>query len=531
MTAKLILTILKLALTCVLIVPGIASAQSPTPSSGKKPNILVIWDDDIGWYNPSIYHRGDMGYWTPNIDRIGKEGAMFTCWYGQQSCTAGRAAFITGQSPVRTGLTKVGLPGADLGLRPEDPTIAEILKNLGYATGQFGKNHLGDKDEFVPTNHGFDEFFGNLYHLNAEEEPENPDYPKSPEFRKRFGPRGVLHSYADGKINDTSPLTHKRRETVYEESPAAALDFIARQHKARKPWFCYFNSTRMHIFTHLKKESEGKTGLGIYPDGMVEHDGHVGQLLKKLDDLGIANNTIVVYTTDNGAEVMSWPDGGSTPFRGEKDTNFEGGWRVPCAIRWPGVIKAGPVSNEIFSHTDMLPTLAAAAGEPDIVEKLKKGYKSGNKTLKVHIDGKTLLRFLKGEVKEKPRKGFVYWSDDGDLMALRVGNWKATFMEQRAHGLGVWEEPLVTKRLPDIYNLRSDPFERATEDASMFYGKWKADRAFLLVPAQEIVGQFLATFKEFPPRQRPASFSIDQALEKARQAQDAMATSGGAGVK
>jgi arylsulfatase A-like enzyme len=501
----------------------------------SKPNILIIWGDDIGWFNISTNNNGIMGYRTPNIDRIAKEGANFTDWYGQQSCTAGRAAFITGQSPIRTGLTKVGLPGAKLGLQPEDPTIADVLKPLGYVCGQFGKNHLGDRDEFLPTVHGFDEFFGNLYHLNAEQEPECPDYPKDPEFKKKFGPRGVLHCYAnpDGtqKIENTGPLTTKRMETVDEEFLDASVKFIEKAVKDEKPFFVWWNSTRMHIFTHLKKESEGKTGLGVYPDGMVEHDGHVGKLLDKLDQLGIADNTIVMYSTDNGAEVMSWPDGGTTPFRGEKDTNFEGGWRVPCAIRWPGVIKAGTVSNEIFSHTDMLPTLAAAAGDPDIVEKLKKGYKSGNRTFKVHIDGYNLLPFLKGEVKENPRKGFLYWSDDGDLMALRVGNWKATFMEQRAHGLGVWEEPLVTKRLPDIYNLRSDPFERATEDASMFYGKWKADRAFLLVPAQEIVGQFLATFKEFPPRQRPASFSIDQALDKARQTQEAMATSGGSGVK
>jgi len=500
-----------------------------------KPNILIIMGDDIGWFNISVNNNGMMGYRTPNIDRIAKEGANFTDWYGQQSCTAGRAAFITGQSPIRTGLTKVGLPGANLGLRPEDPTIADVLKPLGYACGQFGKNHLGDRDEFLPTVHGFDEFFGNLYHLNAEQEPENPDYPKEPEFKKKFGPRGVLHSWAnpDGtqKIENTGPLNTKRMETVDEEFLDASLKFMDKAVKDNKPFFCWFNSTRMHIFTHLKKESIGVTGLGVYPDGMVEHDGHVGKLLDKLDKLGIADNTIVMYTTDNGAEVMSWPDGGTTPFRGEKDTNFEGGWRVPCAIRWPGMIKPGTVSNEIFSHTDVLPTLAAAAGEPEIVDKLKKGYKLGNKTFKVHIDGYNLLPFLKGEVKENPRKGFLYWSDDGDLMALRVGNWKCTFMEQRAHGLGVWEEPLVSKRLPDIYNLRSDPFERATEDASMFYGKWKADRAFLLVPAQAIVGEFLKTFKEFPPRQRPASFSIDQALEKARQQQEAMAQSGGAGAK
>src|SRR5215813_11517030 len=335
-------------------------ALGPAFAEEKKPNILVIWGDDIGWYNPSIYNRGDMVYSTPNIDRIGKEGAMFTCWYGQQSCTAGRAAFITGQSPIRTGLTKVGLPGADIGLSDKDPTIAEMLKPLGYATGQFGKNHLGDKDEFLPTRHGFDEFFGNLYHLNAEEEPENVDYPKNPEFKKKFGPRGVIHSFAGGKIEDTGPLTKKRMETVDEEITAAALAFMEQQHKAGKPFFLWWNSTRMHIWTHLKAASQGKTGLGIYPDGMVEHDGMVGQLLQKLDDLGIADNTIVVYGTDNGAEVMSWPDGGTTPFRGEKATNWEGGYRVPALIRWPGTIPPGSVYNDPFAHEDMLPTLLAA---------------------------------------------------------------------------------------------------------------------------------------------------------------------------
>jgi arylsulfatase len=354
---------------------SLAQAQNKQPSrpaaQGRKPNILMIMGDDIGWFNPSCYHQGIMGYQTPNIDRIAKEGARFTDWYGQQSCTAGRAAFITGQSPIRTGLTKVGLPGADIGLRAEDPSVADFLKNLGYATGQFGKNHLGDKDEFLPTAHGFDEFFGNLYHLNAEEEPENADYPKDPAFRKRFGPRGVLKCTADGKITDTGPLNRKRMETVDEEFLAAALDFIDRQHKANKPFFCYFNSTRMHIFTHLKQQSQGKTGLGLYPDGMVEHDGMIGQLLKKLDDLGIAENTIVVYTTDNGAEVMSWPDGGSTPFKGEKATNWEGGFRVPMCIRWPGVIKPGTIVNEICAHEDLIPTFAAAAGETDLVAKVK----------------------------------------------------------------------------------------------------------------------------------------------------------------
>ena len=384
----------RLAVVIAALSPAAVFAQA---QAAKKPNILVIMGDDIGWFNPSIYHRGDMGYWTPNIDRIGKEGAMFTSWYGQQSCTAGRAAFITGQSPIRTGLTKVGLPGADIGIRPEDPTIAEILKPLGYATGQFGKNHLGDKDEFLPTNHGFDEFFGNLYHLNAEEEPEDPKYPKDPEFRKRFGPRGVLKSTADGKITDTGPLTKKRMETVDEEFMAGALDFIDRQHKAGKPFFVWMNTTRMHVWTHLKPASAGKTGLGLYPDGMVELDGSVGQLLKKLDNLGIADNTIVLFTTDNGAEVSTYPDGGQTPFRGEKATGWEGGFRVPMVIRWPGVIKPGTIYTEFLAHEDLLPTFAAAAGEPDVVAKSLKSYQAGQKTFKVHLDGYNLLPFFKGE--------------------------------------------------------------------------------------------------------------------------------------
>ena len=500
-----------------------------------KPNILIIWGDDIGWFNISAYNSGIMGYHTPNIDRLAKEGAMFTDWYGQQSCTAGRAAFITGQSPIRTGLTKVGLPGAPLGLQPEDPTIAELLKPLGYTTGQFGKNHLGDRDEFLPTAHGFDEFFGNLYHLNAEEEPENPDYPKDPEFRKQFGPRGVLHTWAnpDGtqRIENTGALNTKRMETVDEEFLAACLDFIDRAYASDKPFFIWWNSTRMHVFTHLKKESQGVTGLGVYPDGMVEHDGHVGQLLKKLDDLGISDNTIVMYSTDNGAEVLSWPDGGSTPFRSEKDTNWEGGWRVPCFLRWPGVIKPGTVSNEIFSHTDMLPTLLAAAGDAEIVEKLKKGHKAGKKTFKVYIDGFNLIPYLKGEMKNSPRQGFMYWSDDGDLMAVRVNNWKLHFAEQRGAGMSVWQDPFVTLRVPKLFNLRSDPFERADVDATVFYDKWTADRMFLLVPAQVIVSQYLKTFEKFPPRQKPASFSVDQALEKARQQEKAMAKAVGGGVK
>ncbi len=500
-----------------------------------KPNILILWGDDIGWWNVSAYNHGTMGYRTPNIDRIAKEGAMFTDWYGQQSCTAGRAAFVTGQSPIRTGLTKVGMPGAKLGLQPEDPTIAELLKPLGYATGQFGKNHLGDRDEFLPTAHGFDEFFGNLYHLNAEEEPENPDYPKDPEFKKKFGPRGVLRSRAmpDGtqEIEDTGPLTRKRMETIDEEVTASALDFIERQAKADKPFFCWFNTTRMHAFTHLKAESDGKTGLGVYPDGMVEHDGMVGQILDKLEELGIADNTIVMWSTDNGAEECSWPDGGTTPFRGEKDTNWEGGWRVPCVIRWPGVIEPGSVYNEIFSHQDMLPTVLAAAGEPDIVEKVKKGHKAGAKTFKAHLDGFNLEPFFKGEVKESPRPGFLFWSDEGDLMALRYGNWKVHFLVQAAEGLKAWEQPFVPLRLPKIFNLRSDPFENADLAGDMFYQKWRADRFFLMLPAMAMVQQWLATLAEFPPRQTPDHWTIGDIREKLEQQQRLLQAAHGGGVK
>jgi arylsulfatase len=489
------------------------AVRARAQKTGKKPNILIIWGDDIGWFNPSCYHRGIMGYQTPNIDRIAREGALFTDWYGQQSCTAGRAAFITGQSPIRTGLTKVGLPGADLGMKQEDPTLATLLKAQGYVTGQFGKNHLGDRDEHLPTAHGFDEFLGNLYHLNAEEEPENEDYPKDPAFKKRFGPRGVIHSFAGGKITDTGPLTKKRMETVDDEVTATALKFIDRAHKQNKPFFVWWNSTRMHIHTHLKKASAGKTGLGIYPDGMVEHDGHVGQLLKKLDDLGIADNTIVMYSTDNGAESFSWPDGGTTPFRGEKATNWEGGYRVPCAIRWPGVIKPGSVFNGICAHEDMTPTLLAAAGEPDIVAKLKKGHKVGDRTYKVHLDGVNLTPYLRGEVKQSPRKDFLYWNDDGSLVALRYDRWKVVFAEQRAHGFDVWQERFRELRLPKLFCLRSDPFERADHEA-IGYSRWRIDRVYALVPAQAFVARWLQSFKEFPPRQKPASFSIDQVMQK-----------------
>jgi arylsulfatase len=485
-------------------------------ANSDKPNILVIWGDDIGYWNISAYNQGMMGYETPNIDRIANEGMLFTDAYGQQSCTAGRAAFITGQVPFRTGLTKVGLPGSDLGLKSEDPTIAEFLKQHGYATGQFGKNHLGDLDEHLPTNHGFDEFFGNLYHLNAEEEPEHEDYPKDPEFKKKFGPRGVIKSSANGRIEDTGPLTRKRMETVDEEFTADALDFMERQTKANKPFFLWWNSTRMHIYTHLKPEWKGKTGLGVYPDGMVEHDSHVGQLLDKLDELSIADNTIVMYSTDNGAEVFSWPDGGTAPFRGEKNDNWEGGFRVPLFVKWPGLIKPGSRSNAIIAHEDWFPTLLAAVGDTDIKEKLKKGATIGNKNYKVHLDGYNFLPYFKGDMKEGPRKEFFYFSDTGDLLNLRYNQWKLVFAEQRAHGFEVWQEPFTFLRVPKLFNLRSDPFERADHEAPG-YADWRVRRLYALVPAQAYVAQFLSTFRDFPPRQTPASFTIDQVMEKLQQ--------------
>jgi arylsulfatase len=468
-----------------------------------------------------------MGYKTPNLDRIAKEGAMFTDFYGQQSCTAGRAAFITGQSPIRTGLTKVGMPGAKEGISFEDPTIGQFMKNFGYTTGQFGKNHLGDRNEHLPTVHGFDEFFGNLYHLNAEEEPEYPNYPKDPEFRKKYGPRGVLKCKASEKddqtvdpqfgkvgkqvIDNTGPLTRKRMETVDEEFLASALDFMDRNTKANKPWFCYMNTTRMHIFTHLKPSSEGKTGLGVYPDGMVELDGYIGQLLKKLEDLGVADNTIVVFTTDNGAETMSWPDGGATPFRGEKDTNWEGGWRVPCLMRWPGVIEPGRVVNDICSLQDFIPTFAAVNGETNLVDKVKKGYAMNGKTYKVHLDGFNLVPFLSGKEKKSPRQGFIYWSDDGDCMAMRIDRFKIVFSEQRKTGLEVWREPLSQMRIPKFFDLRADPFERG--DESFKYNDWFVQNLPLQYFAVPELAKWLESFKEFPPRSKPASFSIDRVME------------------
>jgi arylsulfatase A-like enzyme len=478
----------------------------------KKPNILVIWGDDIGQFNVSAYNNGIMGYRTPNIDRIAREGAMFTDWYGQQSCTAGRAAFITGQSPMRTGLTKVGLPGAPEGMQIEDPTIAGLLKEQGYMTGQFGKNHLGDLDEMLPTNHGFDEFYGNLYHLNAEEEPELPDYPKDADFKKRFGPRGVIKSSADGKIEDTGPLTKKRMETVDEEVTTAALDFMDRADKADKPFFCWWNSTRMHVWTHLKPESEGKTGYGVYADGMVEHDGMVGQLLDKLDELGIADDTIVMYSTDNGAEVFTWPDGGSTMFAGEKATQWEGGFRVPTAIRWPGTIKPGTIINDICAHEDMLPTLLAAAGDTTVKADLLKGKQAIGRDYRVHLDGYNLMPFLKGEEKKSPREEFLYWTDDGQVAALRYNDWKITFLRQNAHGMHVCQAPFEQLRMPMVGNLRTDPFERAHKEG-IGYGKWQFEHMWAFAPAGAYVGQWLQSFKDFPPRQKPGSFNLNNVME------------------
>ena len=498
----------------VLFIGGTASAQD-------KPNVLVIWGDDVGISNISAYTFGLVGYKTPNIDRIAKEGMMFTDYYGEQSCTAGRSSYITGQSVFRTGLSKVGLPGAELGSREEDPTIAGLLKAYGYTTGQFGKNHLGDRDEHLPTNHGFDEFFGNLYHLNAEEEPENEDYPRDmvmPDgrtFLETFGPRGVIRSYAGGEIIDTGPLTKKRMETVDDETLEAAIDFIKRAHADGTPFYVWWNGTRMHFRTHVKDELRGISGQDEYADGMVEHDMHVGKLLDLLDELGIADNTIVHYSTDNGPHMNTWPDAAWSPFRGEKNTNWEGGWRVPSAVRWPGKIEAGSVSNEIMHHMDWLPTYLAAAGTDDIKERLMEGgVRAIGRRYKVHLDGYNFLPYLTGETDEGPRSEIFYFSDDGDLTALRYNDWKMIFMEQRAEAtLQAWVEPFVPLRIPMILNLRRDPYERGPITSNTYFD-WLLDRAYLLVPAQAYVGRFLATFQEFPPRQKAASFSLDQVMEQ-----------------
>ncbi|BAK36655.1 putative sulfatase [Microlunatus phosphovorus NM-1] len=489
----------------------------------EQPNILIIWGDDIGQSNLSCYSDGLMGYRTPNIDRIAEEGVRFTDYYGEQSCTAGRAAFITGQNPYRTGLTKVGMPGADIGLRAEDPTIATALKEQGYATGQFGKNHFGDRDEFLPTAHGFDEFFGNLYHLNAEEEPEQYDYPTEeeiPGFREKFGPRGVIKSWAneDGtqRIEDTGPLTKKRMETCDEEFRDATVDFIQRQTAADKPFFVWFNSTHMHFRTHPKPESKGRAGRwqSDYHDTMVDHDEIVGDLLNCLDELGIADNTIVMYSTDNGPHMNSWPDAGMTPFRNEKNSNWEGAYRVPALVRWPGHIPPDTVLNGIVSHNDWFVTLLAAAGEPDIAAKLKAGTELAGTSYRVHLDGHNQLPYVTGEVEESPRRHFFYVSDDGDLTALRFDNWKIVFMEQRAPGtLNVWLEPYTILRAPKVFNLRTDPYERA-DITSNTYFDWVFDHVWLFVPAQAYVARMIASLAEYPPRQAPASFNLDRVMKK-----------------
>jgi arylsulfatase len=484
-----------------------------------KPNILVLWGDDIGITNLSCYSDGLMGYRTPNIDRVANEGVRFTDYYGEQSCTAGRAAFITGQNPYRTGLTKVGMPGAALGLQAEDPTIATALKEQGYVTGQFGKNHFGDRDEHLPTAHGFDEFFGNLYHLNAEEEPEEFDYPTEeefPGFREKFGPRGVIHSWAGGDIVDTGPLTRKRMETIDDEIAVEALRFIDEANTSDQPFFLWFNTTGMHFRTHAAPGIRGQAGRwqSEYHDAMVEHDKRIGKMLDKLDELGIADDTIVLYSTDNGVHMNSWPDAGMTPFRSEKNSMWEGAYRVPSLARWPGHFPAGVVLNGIMSHNDWFPTLLAAAGNPDIAEQLKAGTELAGTTYKVHLDGNDQLAWLTGEAEESARDHFFYVTDDGDLAAMRFDNWKFVFMEQRVPGtMQIWAEPLIPLRLPKIFNLRTDPFERA-DITSNTYWDWLIAHAWLLVPAQTYAARMIQTLKEFPPRQAPASFSIDQVVEK-----------------
>jgi arylsulfatase len=498
-------------------------ASNNAAATGKKPNIVIIWGDDVGQSNLSCYTFGLMGYRTPNIDRLAAEGMLFTDYYGEQSCTAGRASFITGQHGMRTGLTKVGLPGAAIGMRKEDPTIAVLLKAQGYATAQIGKNHLGDRDEHLPTMHGFDEFFGNLYHLNAEEEPEHRDYPKDPEFRKKYGPRGVLSCKADGKggqtIENTGPLTRKRMETIDDEIADRSIDYIDRQVKAGKPFFLWVNFTHMHFRTHAKPESLEQSGrwMSEYADVMIDHDKNVGSVLKKLDDLGIAENTFVMYSTDNGPHMNSWPDAAMTPFRNEKNSNWEGAYRVPCLVRWPGKIKPASVSNGIVSHLDWLPTFVAMAGDDQIVDKLLKGYQVGSTTYKIHLDGTNLLPYLTAQSDKSPRESFLYCNDDQVLTGLRYDNWKFVFSEQRANGtLNVWAEPFTPLRVPRIFNLRLDPYERAIITSNTYFD-WLLDRAFLLVPAQQYVGKFAQTFRDYPPRQKAASFSVDQIMQQLEQ--------------
>ena len=505
-------------------------------SGDRPPNILVIWGDDIGISNLSCYTHGLMGYQTPNIDRIAREGMMFTDSYGEQSCTAGRSSFITGQSVLRTGLSKVGVPAAPVGMNEKIVTMAALLKEQGYATGQFGKNHLGDLNHMLPTNHGFDEFFGNLYHLNAEEEPEMYNYPKDPAYKANFGPRGVIHSWATDKddpkveprwgkvgkqkIQDTGPLTKKRMETCDDDFVASAIDFIKRQEKAGKPWFVWLNTTHMHLFTHTKKESLGQAGQwqSPYHDTMIDHDKNVGQMLDLLDELGIAENTFVQYSTDNGPHRNTWPDGGSTPFRSEKNTNWEGAFRIPMLVRWPGKVPAGSIANGIVQHHDWLPTFLDMAGALDVVDKLKKGYKAIGRTYKNHIDGYSLLPYITGKTQESPRKLFFYISDDGDILAVRYDNWKIVFLEQRCQGtLQVWAEPFTRLRLPKLYNLRTDPYEFADRTSNTYYD-WLLYNDYIIFAANMITAKFVETFKEFPIIQKPNTFTIDDALSKMSEA-------------
>ncbi len=509
-TFRFIVIMLHLILSAVLFNVN----QSVAAEKTKKPNILIIWGDDIGTWNISHNNRGMMGYQTSNIDRIAREGLSFTDYYGQQSCTAGRAAFLGGNVPVRTGMTKVGMPGAKEGWQMTDVTIATVMKSLGYATGQFGKNHQGDRDEHLPTMNGFDEFFGNLYHLNAEEEPENPDYPKNPEFRKKFGPRGVIKAKSNGKggqtIEDTGPLTKKRMETVDEETLAAAKDFMQRQVKAGKPFFTWWNATRMHFRTHVKAEHRGISGQDEYSDGMVEHDQHVGELLKLLDDLKIADNTIVFYSTDNGPHYNTWPDAGTTPFRSEKNTNWEGAFRVPAFVRWPGHFPAGVTVNGIVGHEDWLPTFAAIAGDPDIKDKLARGTELNGRKYRNYIDGTNMLDYFSGKVKDSPRHEFIYAGDEGQILAMRYDDWKAVFQEQKEEKtVRIWLEPFTELRAPMLFNLRRDPFEKA-QHASNTYWDWYIDHIFVVVPLQAMAGKFLATMKEYPPSQTPGSFNLEK---------------------
>jgi arylsulfatase len=499
----------------------VALAAASGASAQGKPNILVLWGDDIGTWNISHTNRGMMGYQTPNIDRIAKEGVGFTDYYAQQSCTAGRAAFISGSVPVRSGMTKVGLPGAKQGWQKSDVTMATVLKGQGYATGQFGKNHQGDLDEHLPTAHGFDEFLGTLYHLNAEEEPENLDYPKNPEFRKKFGPRGVLHTWADGKggqrIENTGPLTKKRMETIDEETVAAAKEFMQRQAKAGKPFFIWWNASRMHFRTHVKAENRGKSGQDEYSDGMVEHDMHVGELLKALEELGLKDNTVVMYSTDNGPHYNTWPDAGTTPFRSEKNSNWEGAYRVPAFVRWPGKFPAGTTLNGIVSHEDWLPTFAAIAGDTTVKERLLKGTTINGRSYRNHLDGYNQLDYLSGKVKESPRNEFWYVNDDAQIVAARYQDWKVVFLENRGQAFGVWREPFVELRAPLIFNLRRDPFEKAQHNSNT-YNDWWLDRAFVLVPIQGLAAKFLMTMKDYPPSQTPGAFNLSKIEEQLRNA-------------